>query len=184
MKGLLIISIVTSLVTGQMSSQDSVRIRNDKTLIGPGLGAENVLLNQSADDILSIKGYPDKISELNEKKDLFAEVLKVKAPVKIIFDKIFYYTYQKTAFFLNSNTVCAITGLNSQKITIDSVDLNKGAEYFIFNYGNKNLTTLKRNNDSKDVIYFYSNGIAIVDDRGDDKIDMYIVFPADSKQQR
>ncbi len=181
MKSLLLISIISAVLTGQMSSQDAVRIRNDKSLIGPGIGAENILLNQSADDIMSIKGYPDKISDLNEKKDLFSNVLKVDAPIKIIFDKIFYYTYQKAVYFLNSNTVCAISGLNPQRITIDSVDLNKGAEYFIFNYGNKNLTMLKRKKDSKDIIYLYSNGIAIVDDRGDDRIDMFIVFPAYSK---
>jgi hypothetical protein len=180
-KSLIIITAISALLTGQLSDKDSVRIRTDKSLIGPGIGAENILLNQTADDIMSIKGYPDKISELSKKKDLFAEVLKVKAPIKITFDKIFYYTFQKAIYFLNSNSVCAVAGLNSLRITIDSVDINKGAEYFIFNYGNKNLTILKKANESKDIIYLYSNGISVVDDRGDDRIDMYIVFPAYSK---
>jgi hypothetical protein len=152
-------------------------IRNDASLIAPGYGAENILLTQNADDIMALKGYPDKISELNEKKELFNDVLKINAPIKIIFDKIYYYNFKRAIFFLNNNTVCAIAGLNTQRITIDSVDLSRGAEYFIFSYGNTNLNILKKEIESKDIIYFFNNGIAVVDDKGDDKIDMYIVFP-------
>jgi hypothetical protein len=176
----LIICMITFLVA-DFDNSINFSIKNDSSLIAPGLGSENILLKQNADDIRSLKGYPDKISELNEKKELFSDVLKINAPVKIIFDKIYYYNFRKAIFFLNDNTVCAIAGLNAQRVTIDSVDLSRGAEYFVFSYGNKNLQVLKKDIESKDIIYFYNNGIAVVDDKSDDKIDMYIVFPEDAK---
>jgi hypothetical protein len=180
MKSIIIICMLT-FSAADFDNSINFSIKNDSSLIAPGLGAENILLNQNADDIRSLKGYPDKISELNEKNELFKDVLKINAPVKIIFDKIYYYNFRKAIFFLKDNTVCAIAGLNAQRVTIDSVDLNKGAEYFVFSYGNKNLLVIKKDSDSKDFIYFYNNGIAVVDDKGDDKIDMYIVFPAEEK---
>ena len=166
-------------LSADLNNSIDFSIRNDVSLISPGHGAENILLAQGSDDVISLKGYPDKISEPDKKKELFADVLKINAPAKIVFDKIYYYNMRKAVVFLNSNTVCAIAGLNPQRITVDSVDLNKGAEYFIFSYGNKNLQILKKDDGSKDTIYYYRNGIAVVDDKGDDKIDMYIVFPAD-----
>jgi hypothetical protein len=178
----LIIYMITFLAA-DFDNSINFSIKNDSSLIAPGLGAENILLKQNADDIRSLKGYPDKISELNEKKELFKDVFKINAPVKIIFDKIYYYNFRKAIFFLNSNTVCAIAGLNSQRVTVDSVDLSRGAEYFVFSYGNKNLQVLKNESGSKDIIYFYNNGIAVVDDKGDDKIDMYIVFSTEGKVQ-
>ncbi|MBN2402059.1 MAG: hypothetical protein JXN64_06645 [Spirochaetes bacterium] len=180
MKSLIIIFIIT-LSASVSENTINLSIRNDASLIAPGIGAERILLNQSADDIMALKGYPDKISELKEKKELFSDVFKIQAPVKIVFDKIYYYNFQKAIFFLNSNNVCAIAGLNNQRITVDSVDLSRGIEFFIFNYGNKNLQIIKRDNDSKDIIYFYSKGIAVVDDKSDDKIDMYIVFIEEGK---
>lgn len=174
----IIINIIAIFLAGNFDNSISISIRNDNSLIVPGTGAENVLLKQQADELLTIKGYPEKISELKEKKELFKDVFKVNGSIKINFDKIFYYDFQKAIFFLDSNIVTAIAGLSSRKITIDSVDLTRGVEFFVFNYGNKNLQILKKDNGSKDTIYLYSRGIAIVDDRGDDKIDMYIVFPA------
>jgi hypothetical protein len=178
MKSLIIICLLTISAT-DFNNTINFSIRNDKTLIAPGTGAENILLSQTADDVMALKGYPDKISELNDKKEIFNDVFKTNAPVKIIFDKIYYYNFQKAIFFFNSNTVCAIAGLNSQRITADSVDLSRGAEYFIFSYGNRNLQIIKKGKESRDTIYYYNNGIAIVDDKGDDKIDMYLVFPAE-----
>jgi hypothetical protein len=176
MKSLIIICMITlSAVVAE--NNINLSIKNDKSLIVPGFGAENIILNQNNDDLLALKGYPDKISELKEKKELFSDVFKINAPVKIIFDKIYYYNFQKAIFFLNTNIVCAIAGLNGQRITIDSVDISRGVDYFIFSYGNKNLQILKKDNGSKDIIYFFNNGIAVVDDKGDDKIDMYIIFP-------
>lgn len=170
----IIINLIAIFLAGSLSES----IRNDNTLIVPGTGAENILLKQQADEILTIKGYPEKISEFKEKKELFKDVFKANNSIKINFDKIFYYDFQKAIFFLDSNIVTAIAGLNSRKITIDSIDLTRGVEFFIFNYGNRNLQILKKDNGSKDTIYLYGRGIALVDDRGDDKIDMYIVFPA------
>ena len=182
MKSIIIILMMV-LPAADINDSINISIRNDVSLVGPGLGAENIMLAQTSDDVISVKGYPDKISEPEGKKELFADVLKINAPVKIIFDKIYFYNLRKEVFFLNSNAVCAIAGMNAQRITVDSVDLSKGAEYFIFSYGNKNLRVLKKDDGSKDVIYFYSKGIAVVDDKGDDKIDMYFVFPADLTRQ-
>jgi hypothetical protein len=178
MKSIIIICLLT-FSAADLNNTINFSIRNDKSLIAPGIGAENILLGQNADDIMALKGYPDKISELNEKKELFNDVFKTNAPVKINFDKIYYYNFQKAIFFLNSNIVCAIAGLNALRVTVDSVDLSRGAEYFLFSYGNRNLRIIKKDRESKDTIYYYNNGIAVVDDKGDDKIDMYLVFPAD-----
>lgn len=180
MKSIIIICIIT-FSAADFNNTINFSIRNDKSLVAPGTGAENILLLQTSDDIMSLKGYPDKISEFNEKKELFNDVFKTSAPVKIIFDKIYYYNFQKAIFFLNSNRVCAIAGLNPQRVTVDSIDLSRGAEYFIFSYGNRNLRIIKKDKESRDTIYYYNNGIAVVDDKGDDRIDMYLVFPAEGK---
>ena len=64
--------------------------------------------------------------------------------------------------------------MNSYRITIDSVNLSNGVEYFVFNYGNSGVTILSRKSNK---IYIYTNlGIAIFDDKNDDTIDMYVVF--------
>jgi hypothetical protein len=45
---------------------------------------------------------------------------------------------------------------------------------FSFNYGNKDSITLKNGNNR--MIIFKKIGIAVVDDKSDDSIDMYIIF--------
>ncbi|MBN2040025.1 MAG: hypothetical protein JW864_08295 [Spirochaetes bacterium] len=157
------------------------QIQRDSSLIVPGVGAESVIVNGDAKTVISLKGYPDKVSEVNEKKELFYDIFKIKSPVNIFFDKIYYYNYYKTVFFIDSNVITAIAGMNTDRVTTESVSLVRGVEYFIFNYGNENLYTLKRENAS-DFIYLYSKyGIALIDDKGDDSIDMFIVFPGQNK---
>lgn len=128
--------------------------------------------------MIGLKGYPDKVSEFEERKELFRDVFKIKSPVNIYFDKIYYYNYHKAIFFIDSNLITAISGMNTDRITPESVKLSKGIEYFIFNYGNKNLKTMKKEN-GNDIIYLYSKyGIALVDDKNNDRVDMYLIFPA------
>ena len=173
MKILLI--IILAAFTG-ISNLDE-RILNDGSLVVPGRGAEKVLVNEKAKELIGLKGYPDKVSEFEERKELFTDVFKVKSPVNIFFDKIYYYTYHKAVFFIDSNIITAIAGMSNDRITPDSVRLSKGVEYFIFNYGNNNLETLKKEK-GNDIIYLYSKyGIALVDDKGDDEINMYLIFP-------
>lgn len=171
MKSLLIIKIV--MLSLCLSLEDN--IRNDRVLVVPGVGAENILLNDKADTVLTVIGYPDKVSEFRERMELFVNIFEVKSPVKIYYDKIYFYESRKAVIFLDNGIVSAITGLSSSRISSDSVDLSRGIDYFVFSYGNRDREIIKKDHDS---IYLYSNkGIAVIDDDSNDSIDMYIVFP-------
>ena len=165
--------ITTALLLASGSGIET-RIRANDILVVPGTGAENITLGQNTDEILSLKGYPDRISESKTSRELFRDVFSVKSPTKIYFDKIYYFEKKGLIVFFKERRVSAIAGLSSSRVTENSASLAKGADYFLFNYGNKYLRTIK-NKDNR--IYLYSKlGIAIVDDMCDDVIDMYIVF--------
>lgn len=170
MKSVLTVKIVIFCVCLSLENN----IRNDRVLVVPGTGAENVLLNDKADTVINVKGYPDKVSEFRERKEVFADIFNVKSAVRIYYDKIYFYRNLKAVIFLDSGIVSGIAGLSSSRISSDSVDLSRGVDYFVFSYGNRGQELIKKDRDS---IYFYSNkGIAVVDDNCDDSIDMYFVF--------
>lgn len=171
MKSLLIIKIL--ILSFCVSLENN--IRNDSVLVVPGIGAENTLLNDKADSVITIKGYPDKVSEFKKRMELFFNIFEVKSSLKIYYNKIYSYESRKAVIFLDNGVVSAIVGLSNGRISPDSVDLSRGIDYFVFSYGNRNLEIIKKD---RDRIYLYSNiGIALIDDNGDDSIDMFIVFP-------
>ncbi len=157
----------------------NTKVKNDGSLVVPGLGAERVVLNEDNNAVISIKGYPDRVSEFDEKKEFFNDILGLESPVKIYFDKIYYYKRKTTVVLMHKRLVTGIVGMSNSRVTIDSVDLGKGIEYFVFGYGNDKQEVLVKSNDKKgDIIYLYpERGIALVDDRNNDVIDMYVVFP-------
>lgn len=166
--------LLAVLLSIQGTPNLKVNIQADKSLIVPGLGAERILLNDEAQHILSQMGYPDKIARFNKSRELFKHIFDIRISPNIYFTKIYYYKASGIIVFLNNKKVSSIIGLNKFRITNESVNLQNGAEYFIFNYGNKTLKTVKNN---KNTLYIYSQqGIAIVDDKSDDTIDMYIIF--------
>ncbi len=153
-------------------------LRNDYSLIVPGIGAERVLINDNVQRVVSLLGSPESVSRFDKTQELFKSVFEVESPKKIFFDRLYYYTQQKVIVLFQKGSVSGIIGLSSSRITTESVSLDKGVEYFIFNYGNNKLIVLSGGAKKKrDKIYLFSNlGLAIGDDGDDDSIDFYIVF--------
>lgn len=171
--------LLVMVLVFQGNANLSVNIQSDRTLIVPGLGAEKILLGEDAQRILAVMGYPERIARFKKTQELFKHILNIKTSPNIYFTKIYYYKSSGIILFLNKKKVTSIVGLNNFRITSESVNLQNGAEYFIFNYGNKNLTTIRK---KKNILYLYpQQGIAIVDDKNDDTINMYIIFNQEIK---
>lgn len=170
----IIVVLLSAQVIGDVSLNLDERIKSDESLIVPGRGAENIILNDDAAELLSVKGHPDRIAQFRTRRELFKDIFRIDSPVKVYFDKIYHYQLERLTIFTLNRRISSILGMNSYRITIDSVNLSNGVEYFVFNYGNSDVKILSRKNNK---IYIYINlGIAIFDDRNDDTIDMYIVF--------
>lgn len=155
------------------------RIKADAGLIVPGMGAERVVLGDNISDVIkSYRGEKCRVSKSAKTTDLFKEIFRVESDFRLDFDEMHYFEGRVMILF-KDRAVSSIIGLR-KRITIDSVDLSRGVEYFILHYGNSGLKTITRG-DSR--IYLYQKtGIAIVDDNVDDQIDMYIVFPPGSSK--
>lgn len=170
----IIVALLSAQLIGDVSLDLNARIKSDESLIVPGRGAENIILNDNVAELLSVKGHPDRIAQFRERREIFKDIFKVDSPVKIYFDRIYYYQLERLTVFALNRRVSSILGMNSYRITIESVNLSNGVEYFVFNYGNSGVTILSRKSNK---IYIYTNlGIAIFDDKNDDTIDMYVVF--------
>ncbi len=171
--------LIVFLLSTPAENPLSQKIKGDNRLVAPGLGGEGIVLKEEGATVISKKGYPDKVSEFKEKRELFRDVYGIKSRVKIYFNKIYYYKKKKAIVFIDNKYISGIAGLSNSRVTVESVDLKKGVEYFIFGYGNDRLNILLKSSDKKgDKVYLYPElGIAVVDDMNDDIIDMYIVFP-------
>ena len=170
-----ILTVIAALIFSVQSGSDiSKSVLSDISLIVPGIGAEKTLLNEKAQNIVSRKGYPDSIADFPAKKELFYDIFNVKSSNKVFYNKIYYYRSKSLIVFILNQEISAIAGLSNNRITMDFVDLSNGVEYFIFRYGNSGFREIVR---KRDKMYIYSQfGIALVDDRSDDIIDMYIIF--------
>lgn len=168
--------LLLALITGGAEKNYDGMIRADESLVVPGRGAERVVLNDSVDALLSGRGYPDRISEFKGGKELFQEVFRVGAPLKISFDKIYYYETKGLIVFIHAANVAAVAGLRrDNRVTFEGVGLGQGIDYFLFRYGNRGLKIIKKETDR---IYIYPGlGIALIDDKSDDAIDMFLIFP-------
>ncbi|MCU0822949.1 MAG: hypothetical protein MUC95_10845 [Spirochaetes bacterium] len=172
----LLLPIFLGISTGVSLAE---RVRDDINLVVPGIGSEKIVLKEEGGSVISKKGYPDSVSQFDEKKELFHHVFGVNSGFKIFFTRIYYYERQKSVFFIYDNTIVAIAGTTNSRITSDAVDFKKGVAYFIFGYGNNKLKVITKSGDrNTDKIYLYPEaGIAVIDDGDDDTIDMYLVFP-------
>lgn len=149
-------------------------IVRDRSLIVGGLGAEKITLGMTEGSILKIYTLSDYTVSRPGKSEFFKQVLKIEADIKISFDRILYFAAEKFAVFTYNGRVCAITGFAVNRVTPEGVSLDRGADYFIFSYGNKGLQVLKK---GRNLLYLYSGlGICIADDDADDDVDMYAVF--------
>ena len=84
--------------------------------------------------------------------------------------------------FFHNDRVSAIAGLNTFRVTSDSVSLQNGIDNFIYNYGNSGLAIMKKGSHA---MYLYrKQGIAVIDDSVNDSIDMYLLFPSTETSQR
>jgi hypothetical protein len=152
-------------------------IRKERTLVVPGTGGEGVLLGEEtsvATGSLSEENFT--VSQLKKELDLYRDVLKIESPQRILFDRITFFPGLETVLLSRQGRICSIIGLSSQRVTSDSIDLEKGIEYILFSYGNERLVTLK--NKSGTIYIYFDQGIAFVDDDSDNSLDMYILFKA------
>ncbi len=154
----------------------AVRIKNDPSLVAPGLGAEGVVLGEPVSSLLRDRGRPDRVAAPGAVRHLFGAVFGYNAGPRVHFDRIFHYAYGRFSVFLLGDEVVAVAGYDPARVTTDAVNLVAGVESFLFNYGNSNLERLARRSST---MYVYPGmGIAVADDGNDDSIDLYLVFPA------
>ena len=172
---LLIVLLVLPLLAMRLGEEGRIKLRSDRVLVVPGIGAEGVELGEDVAVLVSLVGYPEKIVNPGEKKEIIRDIFNARTSLSLYYDKVYYYQTRKSIFFINQGRVSAIAGLERSRVTIDSVDLDAGLENFIFNYGNEGLQVLER---QKGRLYIYKKiGILVADDLGDNSIDLFIVFP-------
>lgn len=168
--------IISALSTQFTEAELKIKVKTDRMLIAPGIGAEYVVIKDSYKELAAAKGTPERVADFKSQKELFRDVYNIRSAINIDFDKICYYEIKKTIVFMKSGEVVAVAGLDRNRVTIDSINLGAGVENFLFNYGNDGLSVIKR---GEDKIYMYGNiGIALFDDKGDNVIDMFLVFAA------
>ncbi|MDY6934702.1 MAG: hypothetical protein SVZ03_10865 [Spirochaetota bacterium] len=175
MSAAIMLRAALSLLWVAINSSPVDRIRANNILVVPGKGAESILLGDGVDEVLFVKGHPDRVVEIGGIKDLLKDIFRLVSDIRICYDRIYYFETKGLIVFIEKGVVVAIAGLNNNRVTNDSVSLAKGADYFLFSYGNKDLNVLV-NGDNR--LYLYPKlGIAVADDKCDDIVDMYIVFP-------
>ena len=101
-----------------------------------------------------------------------ADVLNVKINRKVYFDRIL--KIGSISFFCLNGRVNAIIGYDDNRFTSENVALDRGADNFIYNYGNKGVSVIK--NGANRLIIYEEKGIFIIDDKTDDVIDAYAVI--------
>lgn len=155
----------------------------DESLIVPGVGAERIILGGTTAQLEKwYAGDTFKNVVKDTSADVFRDVFKVKCGYSVPFNEIRYYTKNKASVFLLNLRVTAVAGNSNERVTSDSIELEKGVEYFIYSYGNK---ALKRIRDGNSSMYIYPDeGIAVFDDDNDDDIDLYLVFQVMHKKGR
>jgi len=168
--------IISALSIQFTEAELKIKVKTDRMLVVPGIGAENVVIKDSYKELAAAKGIPERVADFKSQKELFRDVFKLQSEINIGFDKICYYEVKKAIVFLRSGEVVAVAGLDKNRVTIDAINLEGGVENFLFNYGNDGLSVIKRGDDK---IYLYGNiGIALFDDKSDNVIDMFLVFQA------
>lgn len=167
--------LLLRLLTGMNpDSALEARIKADTMLVAPGAGAEGFVLNESIASLVQYRGYPEKVVRTEKPGDVFRDIFGQATAVPIAFDTVYYYEAKRAVVFLRNGVVSAVAGFERFRITYESVNLNNGIEYFIFHYGNDGMKVIPRGTDR---MYLYDKrGIALVDDKNDNVIDMFIVF--------
>lgn len=174
------IVIILAVILTQTGIDLNQRIIYDETLIVPGIGAEKIILNESISQLNdSYKGQEYRLVKLKEQSEIFTAIYKININTGLVFNEIRYYYNNNTVAFIKNNIIQAVVGLKMDRITVDAVDLSRGAEFFIYHYGNESMKVYE---ESSGILYMYQNkGIAIFDDNNDDTIDLYMVFPPQKK---
>lgn len=168
-----IMAFSVAVIPGEAKPYD--RIIRDTTLVGPGLGAEGILLNEDIEAVLKRFGRTRfKLSKPRHPEELFANVFKINSRKKIYFEAMFYNEENKFSACVFNNRVIAIIGFDHNRVTTDSVNLRSGINSFVYYYGNRNLKVLKA--DSNGLYLYPELGIGVADDGMNDSIDLYVVF--------
>lgn len=150
-------------------------IMRDETMIAPGFGSNGIVLGEDMDSVIRRFGKQKfRTSKPNHASELFRNVFKIASDTPIYFDSIYYNDERKCAACVFQGKVIAVIGFDTNRATIDAVNLQSGINNFIFNYGNRSIKVLRSGANG---IYIYRDiGIAIVDDDMNDSIDLYMVF--------
>ena len=177
--GIFLVALVMALAVlfspglGKPVTRDTI-IR-DGAVIAPGFGSDEIMLGEDINAVINRFGTSRfRISRPDHACDLFAHVFKVAGPVTILFDAIYTNEERKCAACVLKGKVVAVIGFASGRSTSDDVNVQRGAENFVFNYGNCGLRVLTSGTNR---IYCYPRiGMAIVDDDMNDTIDLYFIF--------
>lgn len=161
---ILLILILASCSTGKPETA-----LKDSTIVIPGKSADGFSLNETS-------SLPGDISQINNSSmpPPLSDLIKGDLIPEIKFNRIIY-SRNRHIIFINNGVVTAIAGLNpANRVTDDAVKFSDGVENFIINYGNEGLKIVT---EGEHKVYIYREpGIAIFDDYGDDRIDMYLIF--------
>ncbi len=147
----------------------------DPSLIVPGLGAEGFVINKPASEaVKKFNSKELKIIKFNKRKELLEEVFNIKVPLKIKYDMIILSENNHIILLSYKDLVTAVIGFNHGRVTNDAVSLDKGINYFIFNYGNNEIYQIQ--NEYGKIYIFKNIRIILFDDNNNDTIDMYLVY--------
>ena len=163
-------SILLILILASCSTGKPETALKDSTIVIPGKTAEGFSLNETS----SMPGNNSQIKNPSMPTPL-SDLIRSDAIPEIEFNRIIY-SRNRHIVFINNGVVTAIAGLNPvNRVTDEAVKFTDGVENFIINYGNEGLKIVT---EGEHKVYIYRElGIAIFDDYGDDRIDMYLVFP-------
>jgi hypothetical protein len=172
-----IISCIVIIIGPVIFAQSAVgnKIRQDVSLVAPGIGSHGILIGDDIDSVMQMSGKVKfKLSKPASPAELFKDVFHVSSNIKIFFDYLLHDENSNYTLCVSQSKVVAVIGFVNNTITTEGVSLKSGVNSFIFNYGNANV--LRIQSGSHGLYIYKARGIAVIDDDMNDSIDLYIVF--------
>jgi len=173
MKKIICAAFILLIAASPMELKEA--IKKDTSLVVPGVGASGLLVGDSLSVLMKRYGRETMARTAHGRGgELFRDVFKIDAGLEIAFDEIYYVRGRKVAAVIRGKRIVAIVSLRGRGITDLGVDISKGVESFVYRYGNRQMFWQK---DGEHHIYLYpGKGIVLIDDEGDDAVDMFVVF--------
>lgn len=153
------------------------QVQADESIVIPGVGCEKICLGDSLDEVrVRMKYAAVRVVQSNQQNNLITQVLKVAGcSLSLKYDSMHYLFHNNVVVLVLAGRVSGIISFNKRRVTFEGVSISKGAGQLVYHYGNSGL--VKCGSAQHQLLIYPAHGMAIVDDNGDDVIDMIIVFP-------